>query len=34
VAREKFFACTGQDMDQYYEEKARNQPVDPKTLVK
>lgn len=34
VAREKFFAATQQDMNEYHDEIARNQPVDPKTLVK
>ena len=31
---DKFFACTNQDMNEYYETKAANQPIDPKTLVK
>ena len=33
-AKEKFFGCTNQDMQQYYADKEANRPIDPKTLVK
>ena len=33
-AKAKFFACTDQDMQEYYEMKEANKPIDPKTLVK
>ena len=32
--KEKFFACSPQDMQLYADEKARNQPVNPPTLIK
>ena len=30
----KFFACSDQDMQEYYAAKEANKPIDPKLLVK